>query len=44
MEQIIMQPIGIIYSPYKQNKDIPIQGIFKGDVDSTFAIFEVAEE
>jgi len=34
MEQIIMQPIGIIYSPYKQNKDIPIQGIFNGDVEA----------
>jgi len=34
MEQIIMQPIGIIYSPYKQNKDIPIQGVFKPDVEA----------
>ena len=34
MEQIIMQPIGIIYSPYKQNKDIPIQGVFKFDVEA----------
>ncbi|MFQ6035839.1 MAG: TrmO family methyltransferase [Sedimentisphaerales bacterium] len=34
MEQIIMQPIGIIYSPYKQNKGIPIQGIFNNDVEA----------
>lgn len=29
-----MVPIGIIRSPYKQNKDIPIQGIFKPDVEA----------
>ncbi len=34
MEQIIMHPIGIIHSPYKQNKDIPIQGVFKPDVEA----------
>jgi len=34
MEQIIMQPIGIIYSPYKHNKDIPIQGVFKPDAEA----------
>ena len=34
MEQIIMQPIGIIDSPYKQNKGIPIQGIFNSDVEA----------
>jgi len=34
MEQIIMQPIGIIYSPYKQNKDIPIQGVFNSEAEA----------
>lgn len=34
MEQITMVPIGIIHSPYKQNKDIPIQGVFKPDVEA----------
>jgi tRNA-Thr(GGU) m(6)t(6)A37 methyltransferase TsaA len=29
MDQIIMHPIGVIHSPYKESKDIPIQGIFK---------------
>ena len=29
MGQIIMHPIGVIHSPYKESKDIPIQGIFK---------------
>jgi tRNA (adenine37-N6)-methyltransferase len=29
-----MKPIGIIHSPYKKNKDIPIQGRFKNDVDA----------
>jgi len=32
MEQIEMAPIGVIRSPYKQSKDIPIQGVFKSDV------------
>ena len=27
-----MHPIGIIHSPYKENGDIPIQGIFKREV------------
>ena len=34
MDKIIMRPIGIIYSPYKQNKDIPIQGVFKPDIEA----------
>ena len=29
-----MVPIGVIHSPYKQDKDIPIQGIFKGGVEA----------
>ena len=34
MNEIIMHPIGIIHSPYKENADIPIQGIFKGDAEA----------
>ena len=34
MDKIIMHPIGIIHSPYKENKDIPIQGIFKSEIDA----------
>jgi len=34
MNQIIMHPIGIIHSPYKENKDIPIQGTFKDRVEA----------
>lgn len=34
MQQIIMHPIGKICSPYKQSTDIPIQGIFKSDVEA----------
>ena len=33
MEQIVMHPIGIICSPYKESKDIPIQGTFKSEVE-----------
>ena len=29
MEKIVMTPIGVIHSPYKDTKDIPIQGEFK---------------
>ncbi len=32
MEKIVMSPIGVIHSPYKTAKDIPIQGKFKPDV------------
>jgi len=34
MEQIVMQPIGKICSPYKESTDIPIQGTFKSDVEA----------
>ena len=34
MSKIIMHPIGIIHSPYKESKNIPIQGIFKDDVEA----------
>ena len=34
MNKIIMHPIGTIHSPYKQPKDIPIQGIFKDEVEA----------
>ena len=32
MTEIIMGPIGIIHSPYKENADILVQGFFKRDV------------
>ncbi len=34
MNQITMHPIGVIHSPYKEAKDIPIQGIFKNKVEA----------
>jgi len=34
MSQIIMDPIGKIHSPYKECKDIPIQGRFKDDIEA----------
>jgi hypothetical protein len=33
MEQIIMHPIGIIHSAYKESKDIPIQGTFNDKIN-----------
>ena len=32
--QIIMHPIGVIHSPYKKPQDMPIQGIFKPNVEA----------
>jgi tRNA-Thr(GGU) m(6)t(6)A37 methyltransferase TsaA len=34
MPQIVMHPIEKIYSPYKESKEIPIQGRFKDDVEA----------
>ncbi len=34
MSKIIMYPIGIIHSPYKESKDIPIQGIFNDKIEA----------
>jgi len=34
MNQITIHPIGKIYSPYIEIKDIPIQGIFKDDIEA----------
>jgi len=34
MEQIIMRPIGVIHSPYKESKDMPIQGTFDDKVEA----------
>ena len=34
MSQIIMNPIGTIHSPYKESKEIPIQGRFKDDAEA----------
>ena len=33
MQDIIIKPIGIIYTPYKLPKDIPIQGVFKNNTE-----------
>jgi len=32
--EIIMHPIGVVHSPYKEPTDIPIQGVFKPDVEA----------
>ncbi|MBN1860864.1 MAG: tRNA (N6-threonylcarbamoyladenosine(37)-N6)-methyltransferase TrmO [Candidatus Thermoplasmatota archaeon] len=34
MKQITLHPIGVIHSPYKKSKQIPIQGRFKDDVEA----------
>jgi tRNA (Thr-GGU) A37 N-methylase len=34
MNQTKLHPIGMIYSPYKKRKDIPIHGRFKDDVEA----------
>ena len=40
MNEIIMHTIGVIHSPYKQTKDMPIQGIFKSDVQGWIELKE----
>ena len=34
MDQIIMHPIGVIHSPYKEDRDIPIQGTFNDKLEA----------
>lgn len=34
MDQITVRPIGTIYTPYKEIKGIPIQGVFGDDVEA----------
>ena len=41
MENITMNTIGVIYSPYKEPRDMPIQGIFK---PGTEVLVELKEE
>ncbi len=40
MDRIIMHPIGIIHSPYKEPKDIPIQGRFKNTTEAWVELLE----
>jgi len=38
--RIAMSSIGVIHSPYKDPEDIPIQGIFKPDVEAWVELYE----
>ncbi len=40
MQNISIKPIGIIHTPYKIPKDIPIQGIFKNKVEGFLELNE----
>ena len=40
MKKMILEPIGIIHSPYKEPKDIPIQGIFKSKAEAWLELKE----
>jgi len=40
MDKLVMHPIGVIHSPYKKPKDIPIQGTFKSDVEAWIELKE----
>jgi tRNA (adenine37-N6)-methyltransferase len=44
MEQITINPIGVIRSPYKEAEGIPIQGAFKKDKKETEAQIELMEK
>lgn len=39
MDNIIIHPIGIIHTPYKESKNIPIQGTFKENIEA-YAVLE----
>ncbi len=43
MNKITINPIGIIRSPYREPKDIPIQGLFKEDVEAWVELYEKYE-
>ena len=40
MEQIVIHPIGIICSPYKENTDMPIQGTFESGAEAWIELKE----
>ena len=40
MEKIEITPIGVIHTPYREDKDIPIQGRFKDDVEGWIELRE----
>ncbi len=40
MDEITIHPIGVIHSPYKEAKDIPIQGRFKSEVEAWIELKE----
>ena len=42
--EIILEPIGIIHSPYEKKEDIPIQGIFKPEGAGTIEVFKEYEK
>ncbi|RLC48220.1 MAG: tRNA (N6-threonylcarbamoyladenosine(37)-N6)-methyltransferase TrmO [Candidatus Cloacimonadota bacterium] len=44
MEEIIIKPIGIIHTPYKEAKDIPIQGKFRKEIKGTVEVFKEYEQ
>jgi len=40
----VIKQIGIIHSPYKDMKDVPIQGIFESEVEGVIEVFPEYEE
>jgi len=38
--RIVMNPIGVIHSPYREPKDMPIQGIFKPETEAWIELNE----
>jgi len=44
MKELILNPIGIIHSPYKEPKDIPIQGVFRNKVEAYVELDEKYED
>ena len=40
MEEIVIKPIGIIHSPYRESRNIPIQGTFESNVEAWLELKE----
>jgi tRNA-Thr(GGU) m(6)t(6)A37 methyltransferase TsaA len=38
-KEIVLKPIGVIHTPYKEPKGMPIQGRFKGDITGRAELF-----
>jgi len=43
-EEIKLKPIGVIHTPYKDSKEMPIQGRFGKDIKGQIEVFSEYQE